>query len=84
MSETMLLRAKSALREAYVRCNGSDSLGAWGEPYEGYARTVTDNLVGSAFLELCHQDFEDGKGQELLAGNGASAKDGRCLFLLRL
>jgi hypothetical protein len=74
MSETMLLRAKSALREAYVRCNGSDSLGAWGEPYEGYARTVTDNLVGSAFLELCHQDFEDGKGQELLAGNGHPPK----------
>jgi len=56
---------KLALKQAFLRTNGPEAIGHWGEPYDAYAANVEANLLkGVPFQDLRHA-FENGKGQEL-------------------
>jgi hypothetical protein len=62
MSKPILVRCKSALRNAFLANNGT----TWGGRYKDYASSVETNLLPVPTFELCQGDFKSAKGHELV------------------
>lgn len=70
MNESILVRCKAALRNSFLRNNGTTLDGS----YKDYASSVKDNLFTVPTLDLCQGDFKSAKGHELVGRQGQPPK----------